>query len=302
MIPSSAKKSGVICFGEVLWDVFPEFRRVGGAPLNVAFRLNALGVDAFPVSAVGRDALGRELLAQIDSWGIDAQHIQVSGDLSTGTVDVSLKPDGSASYQISQPVAWDHIASTNLLLAWVAQCSAFVFGSLAARHHITRSTLNELLEVAPFVVFDVNLRPPHWDSCTLILWMKQADFIKLNDEELDLVAQSYGWTEEGLEHRIERLIAETRCSWLCVTLGAKGAVLFHDGRIHHHPGYRIEVVDTVGAGDAFMATLLAGILSGQEAPVALDRACAMGALVVGTAGATETITEETLSTFRNHHA
>ena len=287
----------VICYGEVLWDVFPTHRKIGGAPLNVALRLQSLGIATTMVSSVGNDDSGKQIVEFINQRGVDSSFVQVDDRLATGTVDVTLSEQGNASYQIVQPVAWDAIQLTASLKEEVQKSKAFVYGSLAARSETSRNTLLELLKYATYKVFDVNLRAPHYSISDVTNFMRQADLIKLNDEELDLLCDEWKSPHDTLEEKVRFIAEQTNAYQLCVTLGGDGALFYDKGTFHRHSGYVVDVVDTVGAGDSFLATLIAKLLSGQPPAKALNYACAMGALVASREGANPVITESELETF-----
>ncbi|MCB0426265.1 MAG: carbohydrate kinase, partial [Mangrovimonas sp.] len=176
--------SKIICFGEVLWDVFSTHKKIGGAPLNVAIRLKSLNNEVNIISKIGNDSKGENLVAFIDKKGVGTKGIQVDKHYKTGKVKVMLNDKGSASYDIKFPRAWDHIELTEAAIDMVKSSNAFVYGSLVARNDDSRETLIELLKLASYKIFDVNLRPPYYTVELLIELMNKADFIKFNDDEL----------------------------------------------------------------------------------------------------------------------
>jgi fructokinase len=284
----------VFCFGEVLWDLFPEGKKIGGAPLNVALGLRRFQVDSQMISAVGEDALGAELMAYLKQHQL---HSKVQENtLPTGTVEVQLDAGGSASYTITGPVAWDAIAVNATLETAVAQSQALVFGSLATRNSESYTTLQTLIKHAPFKVFDVNLRPPHYAIAQLEVLMQSADLIKFNDEELLEISSALGSATKDLKANIEFIAQHTKTPLICVTQGAEGALVYDQGNWYSSKGFPIQVADTVGAGDAFLATLIAGVLHDHPMEEVLRRACAMGALVASKAGANPEIHPNELQT------
>lgn len=290
-------KKKIICFGEVLWDVFPDHKIIGGAPLNVAMRLNSLENNATLISAVGQDPLGQEIVAYLKAKKMDTSFIQYAKDYPTGEVLVSLDQDGAATYRINSPVAWDDIRSNAALIPAVQNADAFLYGSLASRTQTSKETLLGLLDLAQFNVFDVNLRPPHYAYDDLFLLMKKAHLIKFNDDELYAISKQLGSSCTSLEDHIHFIAKQTNTSLICVTKGAQGAVLFSKGAFYYHDGYPVEVADTVGAGDSFLAMLLSGILAQQKLDLCLQSACKMGALVASKKGATPDISTEEMETF-----
>lgn len=290
-------KKKVLCFGEILWDIFPEGKKIGGAPLNVALRLQELGVESNIISAIGNDELGEELLNQLNGLEAGYRFIQTTDPYPTGTVQVTLDAKGSASYDITYPVAWDHISLNTNITEAIKQCDMLVFGSLACRNAQSKSTLMELISTAKFCVFDVNLRPPFYNLPLLEELMLAADFIKFNDEELYEIALQLNSPYHSLDQHIAFLAEHTNTQYICVTKGGFGAVLYSNGDYIYHSGYRIDIVDTVGAGDSFLATLLSGILNERNLKESLTKACAIGALVAGSSGANSKIPDKELQEF-----
>jgi fructokinase len=294
-------KPRVVCFGEVLWDRFPSGDKMGGAPFNVAFRLQSLGIAAAMASAVGKDLAGDELMRRATASGIQTSLIQTCIEAETGWVQVALDTDGVATYVIGEPVAWDFITPTDALLEAVSGCEALVFGSLIGRSQLSKQTLDLLFSRAKFRVFDVNLRPPHFTFPAVIAWMHLADMVKCNEEEFAQIAQEIGVSSGSWAERMGHVAATLGLRYLVVTRGDQGALVQAEGEFYEHPGYPISVVDTVGAGDAFTATFLEGILTGRSAAESLDRACAMGALIAGSEGATAEVTPSLLEAFIAQH-
>ncbi|KTD95889.1 MULTISPECIES: carbohydrate kinase [unclassified Pseudoalteromonas] len=291
------KDVSVSCFGEVLWDCFATGKRLGGAPLNMCVRINSLGIKADMISAVGNDELGTELLSKIKSKGVSCDYIAVNKDKKTSTVQVTLDKSGSASYEIEADTAWDNIELTDSLIEKVQASDVFVFGSLIGRSEASLATLNQLVDVANFKVFDVNLRAPHYTLNTLVDLMNKADFIKLNDEELYEIAKAMGCKFHSLEQNLAFIAEQTNTEYLCVTKGSHGALLTIKGENYYNSGYLISVVDTVGAGDSFLGSLIYQLCSSDCAQHAVDFACAVGAMVAESAGATPTLTHQQINEF-----
>ncbi|AXT54411.1 carbohydrate kinase [Aquimarina sp. MMG015] len=287
----------ITCFGEVLWDIFPNHKKIGGAPLNVALRLKTIGIDASIITKVGNDDLGEDIIQYINKQGLSLDTIQKDYQYHTGEVLVSLDKEGTASYEISRPVAWDFIENTQKADEEVNISDAFIFGSLAARNNVSRNTLFKLLNKAKFKILDVNLRPPHYDAQLLNDLMKRADFIKLNDEELDEICIHFGIKESTLEEQIKSIAAYTNTSQICITKGGKGATLYYNNSFYHNDGYTIKVVDTVGAGDSFLATLISKLVEKNEPQLSVNYACAIGAMVAGSAGANPVFSDREVQDF-----
>lgn len=275
-----------ICFGEVLWDVFPDRHVAGGAPMNVAIRLQSLGMKAAMISRIGMDAPGLELMRFLQNCGVDTTMVQSDDLLPTGEVRVTLDVAGIPSFEIVEPSAWDRIGLTDAARKAVRQADYFIFGSLACRNETSRKTLNGLLKLARCRVFDVNIRPPFYHSSLFRELAPKANLIKLNDEELAVVLEEYGEHSSDLESDMRCLAFRTGAGTVCVTLGAEGAALLTSEGYFRHPGYRVAVADTVGAGDSFLAALITRLEGSDDPAGALDFACAMGALVASKYGAT----------------
>ncbi len=292
-------KTNVICFGEVLYDVFPTHKKIGGAPLNVALRLASLGIDAQIISRIGEDEIGKELVTFIQENNVTSDTIQIDKTYSTGEVLVQLDKKGSATYTINYPVAWDEIEATTDAKNAVKKADALVFGSLVCRDQTSYNTLLSLIKIAKYKIFDVNLRAPFYTKELLINLMNQSDFIKFNDDELYEISEYLNSPFHSLEQNIHFIAEQTQAKSICVTKGSHGAVLYHKGKMFYNSGYKISVADTVGAGDSFLAGLLSKLLTNEEPQKAIDFACALGALVASNEGANPTITKEQIAKFMN---
>lgn len=279
----------VICFGEILWDFLPRGLFPGGAPHNVAYHLHQLGLQPHLVSALGRDLLGDELIRRLRHWGLDLSGLTRHQGLPTGYVTATLGAGGDATYEITPSVAWDQILPGEDTVRTAVQADALVFGSLAQRSSVNRAALDRLLAVLPATalrVFDVNLRAPHDDLPLVRELARNATLLKLNASEAARLADYDTGTGRTEDHA--RALAElTGCATICVTDGENGAGILTDTVWHWVAGRPVTVRDTVGAGDAFLAGLLAGLLRHREAPAAaLVRACRMGEFVAARDGAT----------------
>jgi len=289
----------ITCFGEVLWDVFPTHKKIGGAPLNVANRLQALGNDVTMISAIGEGGNGTKLLDYIKEVGINPSCIQVHNEYKTGKVKVMLNEKGSASYDIKYPRAWDKIRLTEINKNAVKNSDAFVFGSLAARDESSRNTLFKLIELANYRIFDLNLRPPYYTKDLLIKLMIEADFIKFNDDELYEVCGYLDSKYRSMEQNIRYIAQKTNTKHICVTKGHHGAVLLYDDKFYYNSGYLIKVIDTVGAGDSFLGSLISQLLNNVNPQEAVDFACAVGAMVAQSEGANPVLLRSDIDAFIN---
>ncbi|MDT0647948.1 carbohydrate kinase [Zunongwangia sp. F260] len=288
-----------ICFGEVLWDVFPDEERIGGAPLNVASRLSSFGINTEIISRVGNDKKGEKLISYLKSNNIEVKNIAKDEKYPTGVVNVSLSSGGSATYEIAYPVAWDKIAISEEIIRSVREADVFIFGSLVCRDKVSRNTLFELLPEAKLKVLDINLRPPHYENEVLQKLIAQADIIKFNDDELFEIAEMMGSPFNSLEQNLSFISEKTSARSICVTKGQHGAVFLTEGKLYYNSGFQTKVKDTVGAGDSFLATLIAKVLIGENPQKALDYACAVGALVAGKEGANPELSTADIETFVN---
>lgn len=286
-----------VCYGEVLWDIFPTHKKIGGAPLNVALRMNSMGVKTNMISRVGVDENGEGILSYLNDHEISTDLIQLTNEYKTGAVHVMINEKGNASYDIAYPSAWDKIEKTERTVELITDADVFVFGSLASRDEGSRETLFSLLDKAQYKVLDANLRPPYYTTEVINSLMLKADFIKLNDEELREISRELDSPYNSFEQNIKFIAEKTNTKQLCVTKGEFGAVLYYNGKFYYNSGYFVKVVDTVGAGDSFLASLLLRLLRGKSPQKALNYACAVGALVAGQEGANPKISEKEIKKF-----
>lgn len=299
----------ICAFGEMLWDCLPSGKHAGGAPFNVAAHLAQLGVEVDLISTVGRDPLGDEILQVARDKNIGTRFVtRARVGLPTGTVLVTLDDKNNATYELVRPVAWDEIRVPPEALAAVANARALVFGSLAGRSPYNLDQLDRLLALeGPRKFFDVNLRPPFADPVLVLNLARRADVMKLNDDE---VGQLAGYvrtgemaldtpkTEEALARACAALAGETGVSCVCVTRGADGTALWEQGKLTCVPAPRVTVRDTVGAGDAFMAGFMTGMIRGVETHKMLAAACRLGGYVASHYGATPLLPPEIVAEFR----
>lgn len=276
----------IMCVGEILWDALPEGLFLGGAPFNVARHLHALHQNVIFVSRVGNDVLGREALRRLRAHGLADDLVQMDDTLPTGFVRVELEPDtGEPNYEIVEPVAWDAIDLTDALRTRAASVDALVYGTLAQRANPSRETIQRLCEGDLLRVFDVNLRPPYVDVDAVEHSLQAADVVKMNASELERLRGWFDVRSSDPAEAMEEVATRFHCTTVCVTWGSKGARLWQEGTCAHHQGYGVAVEDTVGAGDAFLSALLAGLLDGRRGPSLLDLANRLGAYVASHSGA-----------------
>lgn len=272
-----------VCFGEVLWDILPDKRLPGGAPMNVAYHLNQLGVPAAMISRVGDDELGKELFDYFTSKKVTADFIQTDHEYDTSRV--LAKVEGNhVTYDIVKPVAWDFIRYSRQIQQLIADTPYFIFGSLGARSEVSRQTLYELLEVARHKVLDINLRKPHYEQSTLDHLLRHADVLKLNEDELHLLSDWFGFKGNDKE-LITAFQDKYHLNMILATRGDKGAIVLNDGQWYEHPGFKVVVADTIGSGDSFLAAFLSRFINGNPVAEALTFASGLGAFIATKQGA-----------------
>lgn len=285
----STESPKVLCFGEALWDCLPEGRHVGGAPLNVAYHLSQLGCSAWPVSGVGDDSAGREMLQRLEDWQLSTELLGTTSNKPTGRVNVRLD-QGMPTYDILEDVAWDYIDLPPSLPPGCQPVDAIVYGSIAQRTAHNRKTLQMLFDQAPgaLKVFDVNLRPPFDAHAVIWSLARTAGLLKLNDEEAMILLDQPSPTA-NFEANARELQKQSGCEKICITAGSVGAGLLHQNIWYWVDSIPTRVRDTVGAGDSFLAALVQGLLQSPVQPeAALQRAVVLASIVAGSDGATPT--------------
>lgn len=278
----------VVGMGEALWDVLPEGKKIGGAPANFAYHVSQFGLPSCIVSAVGYDALGREIVDNFTSKGLN-QHID-EVPYPTGTVQVEIDQAGVPQYEIKENVAWDNIPYTDSLETLARQTKAVCFGSLAQRNVVSRNTINRFLDTMPhngdnLVVFDVNLRQGFYNKEILCNSMKRCNILKINDEELVTVSRMFGYPGIDLQDKCWILLGKYNLKMLILTCGINGSYVFTPGNVSFQPTPKVEVADTVGAGDSFTAAFISSILKGKSVAEAHSLAVRTSAYVCTRKGA-----------------
>lgn len=284
----------ILSFGEILWDLLPGGKKLGGAPTNFAYHCQQLGADVRLVSRIGRDPLGKEILDNCKKIGLSTELIAQDDELPTGTVDVQITPDGQPVYTIVENIAWDALNATEAALDWASNVDAICFGSLAARSKKNRETLKQFVDVTQdktLKVLDLNLREPFCDEENIRFVLACANILKLNDDELLRMNRLFGITETKTEDQLQEFIKRFGFRLMILTCGANGSWLASESEQIHTPGIKTEVVDAVGAGDSFTAATIIGFL--KEKPLAEigNKANSLGAYVCSCQGATPTIPE-----------
>lgn len=292
--PSKPGKPHLVGIGELLWDLLPAGRQLGGAPANFACHARALGAASHLISRVGDDPLGRAALARLDQLGVDTSAVEIDPGRPTGTVSVALEADGQPRFTIHEDVAWDALSGGARALEVVRRADAVCFGSLGQRNPVARSAIQRLLAATPaeaLRILDVNLRQHYFSKAILLDSLGFADVLKVNDNELPRLAEMLA-LEGDLQSQIQQLA--NRYSLRCVvyTRGSRGSLLLADGHWADHPGFPTTVVDTVGAGDSFTAALALGLLGRRDLNSINEHANRVAAFVCSQPGATPTLPTE----------
>ena len=278
----------VVGMGEALWDVLPEGKKIGGAPANFAYHVSQFGFPSCVVSAIGDDALGKEIIENFTSKGLDQLIAEVP--YPTGTVQVEIDQTGIPLYDIKGNVAWDNIPYTEHLDALAKRTKAVCFGSLAQRNVVSRETINHFLDTMPkdddsLIVFDVNLRQGFYNKEILCKSMQNCNILKINDEELITVSRMFGYPGIDLQDKCWILLGKYNLKMLILTCGINGSYVFTPGNVSFQPTPKVEVADTVGAGDSFTAAFIASILKGKSVTEAHTIAVKTSAFVCTQKGA-----------------
>lgn len=278
----------VVGMGEALWDVLPEGKKIGGAPANFAYHVSQFGLPSCVVSAIGDDALGKEIIENFTSKGLDQLIAEVP--YPTGTVQVKIDQTGIPLYDIKENVAWDNIPYTEHLDALAKRTKAVCFGSLAQRNVVSRETINHFLDTMPkdddsLIVFDVNLRQGFYNKEILCKSMQNCNILKINDEELITVSRMFGYPGIDLQDKCWILLGKYNLKMLILTCGINGSYVFTPGNVSFQPTPKVEVADTVGAGDSFTAAFIASILKGKSVTEAHTIAVKTSAFVCTQKGA-----------------
>jgi fructokinase len=287
----------VLCFGEVLWDGFGEDKKAGGAPMNVAMHLLQQKIPVQMLTRIGEDDLGNELFQYLQQQNFPTQLIQCDAKLATCLVTVDLDENQQAKYTIPKPVSWDNIQPEKTLLKEAFPFEAIVYGSLACRSVTSLNTLLQLLQNSAYKIFDVNLRPPHFTLNVIETLAQHADMVKMNEEEM-LFLSPKNEQNVSLEIKMREFSRRFHTKTVCVTLGENGCAVLHQQLFYSHPGFKVKVADTVGAGDSFLATFIAGLLKELPMEEILINASAISAFVAASNGANPVYDLEKINTIK----
>ena len=283
----------IVGLGEALWDCLPEGRKIGGAPANFAYHASQFGYEAHAVSAVGNDALGDETIEALKANGLKLCMPRV--DFPTGQVLVSLDEDGVASYDIKEGSAWDNIPFTPEMEQLAGRCSAVCFGSLAQRNEVSRNAIYRFLNATPkgcMRIFDINLRQNFYSKEVIQESLRRCNVMKINDEELVIIGRMFGYPGLDIKNKCWLILGKYNLDMLVLTCGVNGSYVFSKGAMSFLETPKVEVADTVGAGDSFTGAFVASILSGKTIPEAHRIGVNVSAYVCTQNGAMPAIPEE----------
>lgn len=289
------KKQSVIGIGEALFDVLLEGKKLGGAPANFAYHVSQFGLESCAVSAMGDDELGKELEKELNDHHLNYQIDKVA--YPTGTVQVSLDANGIPCYDIKEGAAWDNIPYTPALEKLAKNCTAACFGSLAQRNEVSRNTIYRFLDNMPkeegiLKIFDINLRQEFYTKEIITDSIKRCNILKINDEELITVSRIFGYPGIDLENKCWLLLGKYNLKMLILTCGVNGSYVFTPGEVSFIETPKVEVADTVGAGDSFTGAFVASILKGKSVKEAHELAVKVSAFVCTQNGAMPVLPKE----------
>lgn len=268
--------------GDILWDCFPEGRKIGGAPANFAYYMKQFGFESLMISAVGEDELGAEIHETLDRIGLD--HVLQTVDYPTGTVMIELDENGIPTYRIIENVSYDNISYTEQIDQIAKRCTVLCFGTLAQRNSVSRDSIRRFLQAMPqtdetYKVFDINLRQNFYDKDIVAESLRLCNVFKVNDEELAVVKDMFGYSGDDDQEVCRQILSDWDLKYLILTCGTSGSYVYADGEESFLPTPEVEVADTVGAGDSFIGTFMALILKGATVKEAHKLAVAVSAYV-----------------------
>lgn len=279
-------KDLIVSVGEIVWDQFPEGSVLGGAPLNVAYHLQARGLPVLVASRIGDDDLGRQTLERVREIGLAVDAIQIDGHRPTGRVVVTVDSNNEPHFDIEKPAAWDHIEAAGVESVVGDRPFHLVCGTLAQRQPESRQAIRRLWQQAATIFYDVNLRPPYTPMDHVEESLQAAQVVKVNSDELAALNTALVGEKGSEEEVAAALLAAFDLKLLAVSRGSEGALLINPDGCCSHPGFQVTVADTVGSGDAFFSGVIAGYLAGAELKSCLEEANRLGAYVASQAGAT----------------
>lgn len=290
-------KRYVVGLGEVLWDVLPEGKKLGGAPANFAYHAGQfLGMaNTIAISALGNDPLAEETIEALKEHQLN--YLLPRVPYPTGTVQVTLDGQGIPSYEIKEDVAWDNIPFNNDIADIARNCQAVCFGSLAQRNSVSRTTIHRFLDATPsdcLKIFDINLRQHFYTKEIIQDSIRHCNILKINDEELELVGQLFGYPDLDFENKCWLILGKYNLDMLVLTCGTNGSYVFTPGNVSFQSTPKVQVADTVGAGDSFTGSFVASILKGKNVAEAHSIAVQVSAYVCTQNGAMPSLPVKTL--------
>ena len=286
-------KRYIVGLGEALWDVLPEGKKLGGAPANFAYHAAQFGQETIAISALGEDALGDETIEALKEHNLN--YLMPRVPYPTGTVQVTLTGDGIPTYDIKENVAWDNIPFTNEILEIAKNARAVCFGSLAQRNVVSRENIHKFLDATPddcTKIFDINLRQQFYTKEVIKASLKRCNILKINDEELVLIGRMFGYPGLDIEDKCWLILGKYNLDMLVLTCGTNGSYVFTPGQMSFQETPKVEVADTVGAGDSFTGSFVGSILNGKPVPEAHKTAVQVSAYVCTQNGAMPIIPDE----------
>ena len=289
----------IVGLGEILWDIFPERKILGGAPANFAYHVSQFGFNGYALSAVGNDLLGKEILNSLEEKNLN--YLIETTDYPTGTVQVTLSGAGIPQYEICENVAWDNIPFTKRTENLAKSTAAVCFGSLAQRNKTSRETIKKFLKTVPahcIKIFDINLRQHFYTKNIIEESLKISNVLKINDDEIKVVADLYGWKEIDEQELCMQLLRRFALDIVILTKGTEGSFVFNNKETSCQPTPKVHVADTVGAGDSFTAAFVAAFMHGKPIAEAHQFAVEVSACVCQQGGAMRELAEADLELFR----
>jgi fructokinase len=285
-------KRYIVGLGEALWDVLPEGKKLGGAPANFAYHAAQFGLDTIAISALGEDKLAEETIDALKEHNLN--YLMPRVPYPTGTVQVTLTGDGIPTYDIKENVAWDNIPLTDEMLEIAKNARAVCFGSLAQRNVVSRENIHKFLDATPddcVKIFDINLRQQFYTKEVIKESLKRCNILKINDEELVLIGRMFGYPGLDIENKCWLILGKYNLDMLVLTCGTNGSYVFTPGQMSFQETPKVEVADTVGAGDSFTGSFVGSILNGKPVPEAHKTAVQVSAFVCTQNGAMPVVPE-----------
>ncbi|MCK4321927.1 carbohydrate kinase [candidate division WOR-3 bacterium] len=298
---STGNTHTVAGIGELLWDIFPDEKQMGGAPANFAYHAHALGDHGIIVSSVGDDEMGHEIITRVEELGLDSRYITMDKEHPTGTVAVKLDESGKPDFTIHENVAWDFLPWNPKLLSLANKTDAVCFGSLCQRAKVSRKTINNFLNntrAECIRVFDINLRQTYFKIELIRYSLELCNVLKLNDEELPVVANLLN-IKGPINYILKELTSQYSLHLVALTRGASGSFLYAKGENSNHQGFRVDVVDTVGAGDSFATAMTLGLLHGKSLDWINEYANSVASFVCSESGATPKLPDSLINALKS---